>query len=89
MKNVYDIVFQDVGTVRTKDVPEFSARQLVSETKGHLPTLSERLDTAEKSENGFGRIVDTPKRVSFGVGGDGDTAKGNAASKWVDERRFF
>ena len=47
----------------------------------YLPTLSERLDSAE---TGFGRISDTPKRVSFNVGfsdGFDDATKGNAASK--------
>ena len=48
----------------------------------YLPTLSERLDS---TETGFGRISETPKRVSFNVGfidiDVGDATKGKAASK--------
>ena len=77
--------------IRTKSVPAFSARKVVSENNGnsvYLSTLSERLDHAEKIENGFDRndrICETPKRVSFNVGvltstSLEDPAKSKAAS---------
>ena len=71
--------------VRTKSVPAaFSARQSVSDNNGHsvyLPTLSERLDHAEKAENGHDRYCETPKRVSFSVGFDEAATNGKEASK--------
>ena len=71
----------DVGKVRSKSIAAFSAQKIVSDSKDesvYLPTLSERLDSAE---TGFGRISETPKRVSFNVGYNDDATKGKAASK--------
>jgi hypothetical protein len=71
---------QNPDKVRSKSVAGFSARQIVSENKGHsvyLPTLSERLDSPSRS--GYGGIVETPKRVSFGFADD--STKSNAATK--------
>ena len=67
---------QDVVKVRSKSTGSFSARKIVSDSKEqsvYLPTLSERLDSAE---TGFGRISDTPKRVSFKVGFSDGRAEG-------------